>query len=698
MPGLRNGLTAAAMAVALCVDGSAVLGSPPAPRTGPAPQEAQAPNVFQKFATASSERAFIVPIIQLFREGRYADAEAMLRRLAEKFPQSALYHYNLAAALARQAKADAALDSLAAAVRFGFTDTSIAERDADFDAVRGHVRYKALIAAMSAAARDRKPSAVRIAPARIVQGRAVVDEANTSWEPRNNLLLSLFAFEPRPPNGTARGGEGAAAERLNEWFAKGEAAGNHGDLYDNRDRGHSRLSASLLPQVAHIEYGQAARDAGVDYGVNPGILFNAVTFGNSSTALTSSFAWRSQARLVLTDANLVARAYLQYANNHLYVYPEHRDHDRGQGDLIPANTPYMVISQGSSGSDKPFLNAVGAILAAFRPEVKALLRDRKLVMPTVQMVLRRGQKSVRTDAAYRSGQAHPTVFSAEEIDLSRMIALANGLRADGIPPMVTLAVAEEDKANPGADYFAPATVGEALFDTPSAIARLVRSTRYEKRIVVTAGATKDPNGRPLAFHWTVLRGDADRIAIKPLDDKRQKVEIRIPWHERRTVPSSPELTTDRVDIGVFADNGKALSAPAFITYFYPGDQKRSYEPEGRVRCIDYDDPGFRKRYVDPLLFPARKWRDCYDYDDSGALLGWNRVGEGSLQRFTRHGHKVVETDSEGRPAVAEGVRYEIEPAKSGRPNVVQVSTGERFIYRYRDAEDRLGTPSAQERR
>jgi len=694
MPSLRDGGMAAAAAV-LFAGGFAFAGSPPAAGTRPAPQEIEAPNVFQKFAAASTERVFIVPVIQMFREQRYADAETLLRRLAEKFPQSALYHYNLAAALSRQAKADAALDSLANAVRFGFTDKSIAERDADLDALRGHARYKSLIAAMDAA-RAGRPAAVRIAPAKITQGRAVVDESNVSWEPRNNLLFSLFAFEPRLPNGTARGGEGAVAERLNEWFAKGEAAGNHGDLYDNRDRGHSRLSASLLPQVAHIEYGRAARDAGVDYGVNPGILFNAVTFGNSSTALTSSFAWRSQARLVLTDANLVARAYLHYANNHLYVYPEHRDHDRGQGDLIPANTPYMVISQGSSGSDKPFLNAVGAILAAFRPEVKSFLRDRKLVMPTVQMILRKGQKSVRTDADYRSGKAHPTAFSAEEIDLSRMIALANGLRADGIPPVVTLAVAEEDKASPGIDYFAPATVGEGLFDTPSAIARVVRSTRYEQRIVVTAGATKDPNGHPLTFHWAALRGDG--IEIKPLDEKRQKVEIRIPWHERRAVPSSPEVTTDRVDIGVFADNGRTHSAPAFVTYFYPGDQKRSYEPDGRVRCVDYDDPAYRKRYVDPLLFPARNWRDCYEYDDSGALLGWNRVGEGSLQRFTRDGHKVVETDAYGRPAVAEGVRYEIEPVKSGRPRIVQVSTGELFAYRYRNAKDRLGTPSRQERK
>lgn len=674
-------LAAAALAVALPVGAAELLADAPRPD-----------NVFAKFAAALAERPMTVPIIQLFRHGQYKEAEQILRRLVERFPASALYRYNLAAALARQGKADEALGSLSAAVEHGFENADLIERDPDFDTLRDHPQYRALLSRLAdIAERKSREPAVEIRPAVVADGRALVDETNTSWEPHNNLLFAQFKFPQEPPNGPVRGADDEAARLLNAWTASGTAAGNRGDLYDNRDRGHSRLSAKLWPQVAHIQYGPKARSANVDYGVNAGILFNAITFGNSSTALTSSFAWRSQARMVLTSADLVARAYLQYAANHIYVYPEHRDHDAAHGDLMPANTPYMIVSQGSSGSDKPFLNAVAGILAALRPDTKAFLRTNRLIAPTVQMVLRRGQHQVESDSDYLTAKAHPSVFSSKNLDMVKMLRLAHGLKAGSIPPVVRLSVTEEDKAESGTDYFAPPTIGERLFDTPSAIARIVRSTAYSRRIVVDASATKDPNGRPLTFHWVVLRGDADRIKIEPVGKRHDKAALEIPWHERHRVPFAPELTTDRVDIGVFAYNGVAYSAPAFVTFLFPGDQKRSYDANGRIGCIDYADPEFKDRYVDPILFPQRDWRDCYTYDKAGNLTGWNRVSGGSVQRFTRHGAKVVETDSEGRPTLAEKVRYELEPTRAGRPKVVQMPTGHFLSYRYDGPGDQIGT-------
>ncbi len=194
--------------------------------------------------------------------------------------------------------------------------------------------------------------------------------------------------------------------------------------------------------------------------------------------------WRSQARLALTDGNTAQNLFRQYVANHLYLYPEHRDHDPKHGDVFPANTPYMLISQGSSGSDQPFLHAVGAILAAFQPEVKAFLRQTRMVMPTVQMILRRGQKSVTDDDSYLSGVAHPSVFRASDIDLLRMIEHANGLAVDDVPPIALLRILEESLPVAGVESFGP--LSERLFDTPAAIARVVRSTSYEKRMVVRA--------------------------------------------------------------------------------------------------------------------------------------------------------------------------------------------------------------------
>jgi len=666
--------------------------SQPQPKSAP-PADGAAPSrtVFQRFVDASLERSFMRPILRLFAGGQYGAAERVLRELAGKYPQSALYRYNLAAALARLKKTNAAFDSLDAAIALGFSNRAIVEHDPDLDSLRDRPQYPALLARLDAAAtRAAKAAKTPPAPAPVEDHVARVEEANTSLAYGNSVLLSRFQFAPKPSEATVHRGKEAFAKRLNDLVRDGKAAGNHGDLYDNRDRGHSRFGRNGMRQVTLIEYGAAAKAVGLDYGVNPGLLFNAITFGNSSTALNHQLVWRSQARLILTTPNLIVAVNLQYLNNHVYVYPEHRDHDNGHGDLLPANTPYMVISQGSSGSDQPFLHAIAVILAALRPDVKATLRHSRLVMPTVQMILRRGQKWVKSDADYMSGRAHPSVFSAKDIDLPKLVDLANGLALDEVPPPVQLAVDAQDKATPGVDFFAPSGMTETLFATPGAIARIFRSSRYRMRLVVSAEKTWDPNGRPLRFHWVVLGGDADRISIKPLDDKGTKAEISVPWHERHPVSPGSPLTTDRVDIGVFADNGKRISAPAFVSFLFPGDQSRTYFADGRINCIDYDRPGFRDRYVDPVIFPARDWRDCYQYDEHGALIGWNRVQGGSLQRFARDGAKVTENDGEGRPVRAQRVRYTIEASKSARPKVVPVLLNEFVRYSYRDAADRVG--------
>lgn len=52
--------------------------------------------------------------------------------------------------------------------------------------------------------------------------------------------------------------------------------------------------------------------------------------------------------------------YNEFLNNQMYCYPEHNDFDPEHGDVYPANAPFWVISQGSSGSDQPFMEAIAA--------------------------------------------------------------------------------------------------------------------------------------------------------------------------------------------------------------------------------------------------------------------------------------------------------------------------------------------------
>src|SRR6056297_3810659 len=85
-----------------------------------------------------------------------------------------------------------------------------------------------------------------------------------------------------------------------QFVFEGRAAGNHGDLYENRDRGHSRLPPEAHPQLTHVIYDAEMREAGLDYGQAGPVLFDAPLIGNSSTAVKAGPLWRSLPRLALT--------------------------------------------------------------------------------------------------------------------------------------------------------------------------------------------------------------------------------------------------------------------------------------------------------------------------------------------------------------------------------------------------------------
>lgn len=632
-------------------------------------------------------------VTRQLRAGQFAAAEKQLRKSAARHPRIGELSYTLAVVLARQGKLAAALKSLEAAINAGFGTAARISNDANLTPLRSEARFAELVAQAGKTPTPPPPAPPVIEPSLIADGTALVTSTNSLWDGRIRILRSFFKFTPKAREGLlVHEGTKPVARMLNRWYARGRAAGNHGDLYDNRDRDHSNLKPGRLLQIAYVEYSDAARSAGANYRLNTQVFFNAATIGNSSLALTGGPLWRSQPRLALVDPDSVKRLYVHYINNHLYVYPEHRDHDPEYGDLFPANTPYMIISQGSSGSDQPFVHAAAAILAAFTPETKAFLRHNHLISPTVQMVFRRSTHLVERDGDYLKGAAHPAVFQASDIDLPAMISRANALTPDDIPPNVVLTVLEESVAQPGIDHFNQVGA-ETLFDTPGAIARIVRSTAHTKRLVVSAEQTRDPNGRPLAFRWAVLRGDAARITVRPLNANASKAELIVPWHEQAPVPGRPDLASSRVDIGVFADNGSEISAPAFVSLAFPPNQLREYDDHRRIARIDYRDPDRAKRYADPVLFPIRDWADVYDYGPDGRLTGWSRMRGAKTARYTRHGARVLETDPQGRAIKAVAVRYELEPQANGASKVTEHDTDRFFHYVYRDETDRHGTLS-----
>jgi len=369
-------------------------------------------------------------------------------------------------------------------------------------------------------------------------------------------------------------------------------AGFQGVLYDNRDRGHSTLDPNLFPTLTRLRYGPDLIARGVDYGLAGAITYPAIVLGNSSTAIANGPAPRSQTRLAMTVAPAPDQAFRHYAGNALYIYPEHRDHDAR--DLFPGNWPYTVTTQGSSGSDQAFLEAMAMTLAAFPKATRNRLEAEGLIVPTLQMILRRSLRIVPSEAAYLSGVAHPPVFEGTTLVPGRMIAMAAAMTPDTIPPMVRLIVRREDFA-PEADL----TQSERLYTTPSAIARIWRNEAFTREMTLSAARTFDPNGRPLTFSWSVLRGDPDAITLEPFGADNAQARLRVTWHDPATSNLPGWLPGARIDIGVFASNGVYTSAPAILSILLPLHEGRAYDADG-VLAGRTPIPGL---YRDPLLFP-----------------------------------------------------------------------------------------------
>lgn len=617
---------------------------------------------------------------QLLR-GDALGAGQRLEALLSQAPGVAELHALAAIVAAAQGERDAAVAALERAAALGFDGLERLLTTSPLAALRDDPRVAALAPSPS-----RPP-----VPAVPVDGVVAVEGSSTRWSPDEGLLVAHVAF-PRAPDGpplrAAGGDREALADWLNRLYARGLAAGNHGDVYDNRDRGHSRLALRRHPQISAIAYGGAAQTAGVDYGLNAVIRFTAPTIGNSSTAVTGGGRWRSLPRLAMTEPSTMTAAAQLFAANHLYVYPGHRDAGRGAEDLFPAAVPYFIVSEGSSGSDRAFLDAAATALAALRPETKRLLIDRNLIAPTLVMLLRRAAAPDDGDKTYLSAEAHPSVLRGGDIDLARLARRANAIEAGSAPPMPLLRVVDLDPAEPGVDVFGDG-LSEVLFDTPSAAARIARSP-MPRRYLLHAGSTTDPNGRPLAYHWRLLRGEPSVARLAPTADDPAAAVLEVVWREPFPVPGRPEETTHRVDVGVFADNGAEISAPAIFSVALPPVERRILDAAGRALEIDRAPSETRRVYADPLLFPRAEWRDVYEYDGDGRLLGWTRWRGDRSTRYTRHGLKVETTDSAGRPDLARRVVYPVVNGARGAPRIEERDTADVFRYRYRDTADRLG--------
>lgn len=571
-------------------------------------------------------------LLAAVRTQQLEQALAVSSQIIQQIPKDTAAWYNHARLLALSQQNSAALTALNTAVQLGFNQPEEMLQNPDLASLRSLPGFSLLLRQAGrnpTPARTASETTTPTAPTLLTEQTAIASERNTRWVPDELSIVTEFQTPPthqhNPPYPQITTASPAAG-MLNQWIAEGSAAGFHGLLYDNRDRDHSTLQPAEFPGLHFVEYAPEARAANADYGLRPFQRFNLPTLGNASTAYVDPTLWRSNPRMLLSSELHAAITARNWYHNQMYCYPEHQDFDPDNGDMFPVNTPFWVVSQGSSGSDQPFMKAILLTLAALQPDVRSELEHSGRLMEIAQWILRRSLKFVEPSGMqYMSGRAHPVVFQEQDLDPERMVQMAHSLQPDQLPAVAKLAVISEDSAAPDKDYFS-GQLTEVSLNTPIAVGRVYRTLKHSRSMVVEVTAEQLQSGRTPRYHWVVLQSGPDQVRIKYLNAERSRVEIIVNWGPAFQIPWHPEMNSQRVDVGAFIDDGVSVSLPAIVSTLLPPCESRTYAGT-RLISVDYNSPPNTKPVADPLLFPARRWRDEYQYSNEHCT-GWIRHSPG----------------------------------------------------------------------
>ncbi|MBO7684013.1 MAG: hypothetical protein J6T51_04740, partial [Kiritimatiellae bacterium] len=337
---------------------------------------------------------------QFLAANRAGDAAAMEKACQQGvalLPDDPTWRYNLACSLAYFAdRRNAALDALEKAIDLGFRDAGAIRSDTDLARLSKERRFEELVEyAEKMSRRPVMSGPMAVVPATGIFGQSVaLGEQNLGWDFDAGCFVAHLKL------------------------AVASAGGNTGDLYMNRDGGHSPLKADLFPGITQLRLDKEGRDRHMDLDV-PNLLVPYPLFGNCSRAFTQGPAWRSLPRAVLTtDAWRLGSVVRFYLSNQTWVFPANADVAPvgTHGDVFASIAPYWIATAGRSYSDIPYLGAALQASRSLQPEVKREIVRRGLLAPTIQTLIRKSLRAVTNEVAYLGPAAHPTAFPAGGVD------------------------------------------------------------------------------------------------------------------------------------------------------------------------------------------------------------------------------------------------------------------------------------------
>ncbi len=461
---------------------------------------------------------------------REGDTKTMIeasRKGVALLPDDPTWHYNLACSLAYQKNHTPAFDELEKAIDLGFRDIETIRNDNDLKQLAGERRFAELIEY----AKEMQTRPLMVGPLATVEATGVSGQQmalgaqNLRWD----FDIGCFVAQMK--------------------LSAGSSGGNVGDLYMNRDGGHSLLVVTNYPGLTRIKLDSEgeSRRFGLDF---PDVIFPYPVFGNCSRALATGPFWRSLPRAMMTTeaARTIGRMTKFYLTNQVWAFPANADCAPvgTNNDVFASVTPYWLTTAGRSWSDLPYLQAALEVSRTLRPDVKKSVVAEGMLAPVVQALIRKSLKGVKGEDDYLTAKAHPTALPPNGLDLPRLKKAAAELTAETVPPLAAISVVphplSEQPAWP-----------ELTYRSPFAWAYVLRAERDERMFTVNA------TGLPgCEFAFACVHDDLGAAKVDRLGRDAALV----------TLDRTKMSPTNRVDVAVFArKKGKTgWGAPSFVSF------------------------------------------------------------------------------------------------------------------------------------
>lgn len=463
--------------------------------------------------------------MEALREGDTITRTETCRKAVEIFPDDPTWRYNLACSLAYYKDPEGAFRELENAIDLGFRDADQIANDGDFKFLEDKRRFNELVEyAREMSNRAILSGPLVFTPATGLFGRAItLGEQNLVWD-----------FE-------------AGAFKVNLALVSASSQGNVGDLYMNRDGAHSMPNLKNWPGLTSIRLDSEGREKKMDIDA-PNILFPYPVFGNCSRALTQGPYWRSLPRALMTSQSYRMRTMERfYKSNQIWVYPAVDDYnfsENGKGDVFASVAPYWIAAEGRSWSDLPFLEAALEASRSFPASVKKAIVAKGLLAPTIQVLLRKSIRGVESEEDYLGPKAHPTCFTAKNMDFEKVKNLAASMKIEDIAPVANIALVAPEKV--------PYTgvLPELTYASNNAWAFVLRSPQKTRSFIVKVNGGAD-------YAFRIVHDNLGAAKVELLGKDTAKI----------TIDSSRMTPTDRVDFAAFAKSKtSSWGAPSFISF------------------------------------------------------------------------------------------------------------------------------------